>query len=197
MNPTNPCKDQGLSLLYLSMHLSQVSCLLELEPLDPSLQSSFTINHLISPNCLHLFPTVMTVGVGPWVCTLPCGSTQLCPSCPIWSVSPSPSPISCSLGMWSSALPLCVACVFAAWVPPVRAAWALPVHAAWALSTRSWHCAHDHQPMCAGIECPMPRISFYSLHCPQCLKALLLAIRTHIRVPHPIPQVKPAVPYFS
>ena len=141
-----------------------------------------------------------------------------------WSVSPGPAPISYSLGLWSSALPLCAACVRAAWVHcpcalpgcrlcarpvgvacacglwtlpmrvacgrclcplhgrglctlhgrcswalsvhvawalclcalPVHVAWALPVQAAWALSTRSWHCTHDHQPMCAGIECPMP-----------------------------------------
>ena len=60
----------------------------------------------------------MTVGVGPWVCTLPCGSAQLCLFCPLlvsqpqsWSVSPSLAPISCPLGLWSSALPLC-----AAWV---------------------------------------------------------------------------------
>ena len=207
-----------------------MSCLLELEPLDPSLQSSFKISHLISPNCLHLFPTVMTVGVGPWVCTLPCGSAQLNPSCPIWLVSPNlmfPWPVvqctahvRCMCARCLGALPMC-----AAWVPPMRAAWALPmhatwalclgalpgraangrclcalhgrcayarglgaacvrdlwallvhaacvrglwalpVHAAWAFSTKSWHCAHDHQPMCAGIECPMPQISFCNLHC--------------------------------
>ena len=96
----------------------------------------------------------------------------------------------CAHGLW--ALP-----VHAAWALPVHAAWALPVHAACALSTRSWQCAYDHQPMCAGLECPMPQISFCSLHCPQCLKALVLAIRTHIRIPHLIPHVKPTMPYFS
>ena len=48
-------------------------------------------------------------------------------------------------------------------------AWARGLGSASARSTRSWHCAHDHPPMCAGIECPMPQISFCSLHCPQCL----------------------------
>ena len=157
----------------------------------------------------------MTVGVGPWVCTLPCSSAQLSPSCPIWSVSPGPAPISCSLGLCSvhclCALPACTlpgcaarvqclgaACAHGLGAAYARGLWALPVHAAWALclsaepgrclcrlperyawarglgsasarSTRSWHCAHDHPPMCAGIECPMPQISFCSLHCPQCL----------------------------
>ena len=55
------------------------------------------------------------------------------------------------------------ACAHSLGASPVAAVWrvacgrslcALPVHAAWALSTRSWHCAHDHQPMCAGLECP-------------------------------------------
>ena len=49
-----------------------------------------------------------------------------------------------------------------------------------ACSTKSWHCAHDRPPKCTGIECPMPPINFYSVHYSQCLKASLLAIRSHM-----------------
>ena len=114
----------------------------------------------------------------------------------------------CARGLW--ALPVRSACGRSLWTQPVGAACArclgaVPVRsargAAWARglgstiarSTRSWHCAHDHPPMCVSIEYSMPQISFYSLHCTQCLKALQLAIRTHIQIPY----VNPAMPYFS
>ena len=42
--------------------------------------------------------------------------------------------------------------------------------------TRSWHCFHDHPPICTGTEFPVPLIDFCSGHYPQCLKASLLAI---------------------
>ena len=73
----------------------------------------------------------------------------------------------CTLhGRYAWALPVHVAWALCLCALPVHVAWALPVHAAWALSTRSWHCAHDHQPMCASIECLMPQIRFCSFHCP-------------------------------
>ena len=33
-----------------------------------------------------------------------------------------------------------------------------------AYSTRSWHCTHDHPPTCTSTECPIPPISFCSVH---------------------------------
>ena len=50
----------------------------------------------------------------------------------------------------------------------------------WTCSTRSWHCAHDHPPTCTCTDCPVPPISFCSIHCLYCLKASLLALRSHI-----------------
>ena len=274
MNPTNPCKDLGLSLLYLSMHpFSRVMPIgtralgsFPLKPFQtqPPDQSASTVCTSSQQSCCWYW----AMGLHPpmWLSpTLPL-LPHLGQSAPVQPQSHVPlacGPVHCPCELPVCALPGCTAhvhclgaacarslsagcarglwalAVRAAWAWPVHAAWALglgaacahcmgvvpgcclctlhgccacvrclctqprhclcalPVHAAWALSTRSWHCAHDHQPMCAGIECPMPQIRFSSFHCPQCLKALLLAIQTHIRISHPIPHVKPAMPYFS
>ena len=114
----------------------------------------------------------MTVGVGPWVCTLPCGSAQLCLSCPIlvsqprsspnlmfpWPVVQCTAPVRCLCARCMGALPVCTA-----WVPPVRAASALAVRAAWALPVRAvWAlglgaaCARCMGTACVRCLCTQP-----------------------------------------
>ena len=99
----------------------------------------------------------MTVGVGPWVCTLPCGSAQLCLPCPILVSQPRSSPnlmfpwpvvqcialVHCLCARCLGALPVCTAWVHCPCALPgctarvhclgaacARGLWALPVRVA-------------------------------------------------------------------
>ena len=139
--------------------------------------------------CLRMRPAHSTCGrrlcTQPWRCLWALLVCAACGRC----LCARPVGATCERGLW--ALPVRAACGRSLWTQPVGAACArcmgaVPVRAArgvaWARglgstiarSTRSWHCAHDHPPMCVSIEYSMPQISFYSLHCTQCLKALQL-----------------------
>ena len=93
------------------------------------------------PQLLATLPTVMIVGVGPWVCTLPCSSAQLSPSYPIWSFSLGPAPISCSLGGSVHCPCALLACALPGCATRVHCPCALPrCH----LCARPGHCSCSH-----------------------------------------------------
>ena len=134
MNPTNPCKDQGLSLLYLSMHpLSSVMPvgtralgsfppkLFQNHPPDqPQLLAPLPNSHDCWCWAMGLHPPMW---LSPTLPLLPNLVSQ--PQCSLnlmfpWPVVQCTAPVHCLCARCLGALLLC-----AAWVSPLCAAWAL------------------------------------------------------------------------
>ena len=118
-------------------------------------------------------PTVMTVGVGPWVCTLPCGSAYLNP---ISSISPRPAPMFLPLGLKLAALPMCDAYVRSLCVGPGRCLCVWPSSCLCALPVR-WACT-----LPALCPCPSYVVRAACLRCvsvfPTLCALLACAVRT-------------------